>query len=142
MIIIIIWRLTAGWPNYVKTGDLNFVNAAHKLPLIKQNNGIFKFLSTESNLFLASMKDAEFKSNSVQLKSGDELFLYVDGVTEAKDENNNDYGEDRLIDVLNNYSDDDLNNVINHIENDLDNFYNGCEQYDDITMFMIKIKNR
>ena len=126
----------------VKTGELNFVNAAHKRPLIKQNNGIFKFLSTESNLVLASMKDAEFKSNSVQLKSGDELFLYVDGVTEAKDENNNDYGEDRLIDVLNNYSDDDLNNVINHIENDLDNFYNGCEQYDDITMFMIKIKNR
>ena len=122
----------------IKTGELNFVNADHKQPLIKQNHGSFKFLNTAPDLDLARIKDTEYKSHSIQLNSGDELFLYVDGITEAKDASGKDYGEDRLVDVLNSYSEDDLNKLINHIKNDVDAFSKDSEQYDDITMFVIR----
>ena len=122
----------------IKTGELNFVNAGHKQPLIKRNNDSFKFLSTTPDPVLAGIKDAQYTSHSIQLNSGDELFLYVDGITEAKDASGNDYGEDRLIDVLNRYSGDDLNNLINHIKNDVDDFCRDSEQYDDITMLVFR----
>ncbi|WP_407413331.1 PP2C family protein-serine/threonine phosphatase [Methanobrevibacter sp.] len=123
----------------IKTNELSFVNAEYNMPLIKSVNGNFEFLDSLSDSALARVKDAKYSLNSIQLNPGDEIFLYADGVSEAKDCNDMYYGEDRLADVLNAYSNDDLDKVINHVKTDLDDFYKDSEQNDDITMFMIKI---
>ncbi len=123
----------------IKTNVLNFVNANYTKPLIKRRNGSFEFLDYPSDLALASVKDTKYSSNSIQLNSGDELFLYADGVSKAKNHHDRYYGEDRLVDVLNDYSNDDLDKILKHVKTDLDDFYKGSEQKDDITMLMIKI---
>ena len=123
----------------IKTNELSFVNAEYNKPLIKRINGSFEFLDYPSDLALSNVKDTKYSLNSIQLNPGDELFLYADGVSEAKDSNGEYYGEDRLMDILNGCSNENLDKIINHVKTDLDDFYKGSEQNDDITMFMIKI---
>ena len=124
-----------------KTGELNFVNAGHNPPLIK-NNGKFEYLNTKPNLVLAAMEDMPYKLHSMQLNPGDEIFLYTDGVTEANDDYSGFYGEDRLKNILNDYSNDDLNKIISYIEEDINEFCNNHDRFDDITMFVMRYEKK
>lgn len=125
----------------IKTGELSYVNAGHNSPLIKQSNGDFNYLDTEHGLVLAVMEDMPYEKNTVQLNPGDSLFLYTDGVTEANIDYNGFYGEERLKDILNMHKDDDLDNVIKSIDDDINDFYNNGELFDDTTMFIIRLEH-
>ncbi len=122
----------------IKTGELSYVNAGHNNPLIKQDNGDFKYLETEHDLVLAVMEDMPYEKHTIQLKPGDSLFLYTDGVTEANIDYNGFYGEERLENILNSHKDDDLDNIIKSIDEDINDFYNGGDLFDDTTMFVIR----
>lgn len=122
----------------IKTGELSYVNAGHNSPLIKQGNDGFKYLDTEHGLVLAVMEDMPYEKHTIQLKPGDSLFLYTDGVTEANIDYKGFYGEERLEDILNSHKDDDLDNIIKSIDEDINDFYNGGDLFDDTTMFVIR----
>jgi sigma-B regulation protein RsbU (phosphoserine phosphatase) len=96
----------------IKTGKLTFINAGHNPPLIKQNNGNFEYLKTEPELVLACMEEMPYKTETIQMNPGDALFLYTDGVTEANDDYNGFYGDERLQNILNKHKDDDLKTII------------------------------
>jgi len=121
-----------------KTGELTFVNAGHNPPLIKRNNGDFEYLKTNAELFLACMEDIPYKTETITMNPGDVLFLYTDGVTEANNDYNGFYGDSRLKDILNKHKNDDLEKIITSVENDIDEFCNHNDPFDDTTMFIIK----
>lgn len=121
-----------------KTGELTFVNAGHNPPLIKRNNGDFEYIKTNAELFLACMEDIPYKTETIKMNPGDALFLYTDGVTEANDDYNGFYGDLRLKDILNKHKNDDLEKIITSVENDIDEFCNHNDPFDDTTMFIIK----
>ena len=123
-----------------KSGRLSFVNAGHNYPFIMQNNGKFESLKSYSNIVLGIMDDAEYEESEIILNPGDTIFLYTDGVTEANNDYNGFYGEDRLKNILNKYKGQELNKIISEIKNDIDEFCNSQEQFDDITMFIIRYK--
>ena len=105
-----------------------------------QNNGKFESLKSYSNIVLGIMDDAEYGESEIILNPGDTIFLYTDGVTEANNDYNGFYGEDRLKNILNKYKGQELNKIISEIKNDIDEFCNSQEQFDDITMFIIRYK--
>ncbi|WP_406532428.1 PP2C family protein-serine/threonine phosphatase [Methanobrevibacter sp.] len=73
---------------------LVFSNAGHNPPIIKENNE-FTYLNIESGLVLGIMEDFEYTTEEITLT--DELILYTDGVTDANNDNNDMYGEERLL---------------------------------------------
>ena len=123
-----------------KTGELCYVNAGHKKPLIKLDEGEFEFLNTKPGLLLAGMENMHYNRHSVNLKTNDTLFLYTDGVTNANDNYNGFYGEENLQNILNQNKDKELNIIIKSIESDINKFCNNQELFDDIAMFILKMK--
>ena len=84
------------------------------------------------------MEDIPYKTETITMNPGDALFLYTDGVTEANNDYNGFYGDSRLKDILNKHKNDDLEKIITSVENDIDEFCNHNDPFDDSTMFIIK----
>ena len=122
----------------LKTGKLSYVNAGHNQPLIKQDSNNFEYMKTHPNLVLGGMEGIKYNEHEINLNAGDMVFLYTDGVTEANDNYNGFYGQNRLKETINENKNKKLNDIINEITKDIDKFCNNSEQYDDITMLIIK----
>ena len=121
-----------------KTGELSYVNAGHKQPFAKQNDGNFEFMNITPGVFLALRENVQYEKHVINLKPNDALFLYTDGVTDANDGHNTFYGKENLQKILNKNKDNELDFIINSIEKDIDEFCNNQEQYDDIAMIIIE----
>lgn len=124
------------------TGIMTFANAGHNPPVIVRKNESPCYLVTKAGFVLAGLDGSKYTNCTVNLKEGDELFLYTDGVTEANDIKKNLYGEERLLKFVererNNSSMDQVNNMIS----DLYQYMNGAEQFDDITIMAMKVKEK
>ena len=116
------------------TKKLTFSNAGHNPPLIKENEE-FKYLNIDNGIVLGIMEGFDYVKEEIVLT--DELVLYTDGITDA---NNNDemYGEERLLRFFNEFESSD--NPIKSLLNEIDEFSEGVEQYDDMTLTYLKIK--
>lgn len=116
-----------------ETGELEFVNAGHNPPMIISDNGTERIVS-RAGFVLAGMKGVKYKSNKMNLRKGDKLFLYTDGVTEATTLTQELYSEKRLIEYLDNNKSLSCESLILGLKKQLDKFADGAEQFDDITM--------
>lgn len=121
-----------------KTQTLQYVNAGHNPPLIKRNNGKFRYLNSKPNFILSGIENIKYKKEKIQLSPGDEIFLYTDGVTEAANQNNEFFGEARLLESLNEKS-LSVEKLCKKVKKDVDKFVSGTEQSDDITMLAFKL---
>lgn len=122
----------------ISTGKLTYVNAGHNPPLIKRGDGNFEYLNDDPNLVVGIMEDMPYEKHEITLNNGDTLFLYTDGITDANDADENFYGEDHLKDVMNKHKNDVPMSIINEINSDIDRFCETQEQYDDMTMLVVK----
>lgn len=122
----------------LKTGKLSYVNAGHNQPLIKHDANNFEYMQTRPNLVMGGMEGIQYNEHEINLNTGDMIFLYTDGVTEANDNFNGFYGKNRLKEIINENKDKKLKDIINEITEDIDKFCNNSEQYDDTTMLIIK----
>ena len=123
----------------LKTGRFVYVNGGHNPPLVYHNNH-FEYLPVEQNCVVGMMDDLDYVQQEIQLDSGDILYLYTDGVTEAMDEAQNQYGEERLLKLLNDaeclvYR---LPKLLKIVSNDLKEHVGKAEQSDDITMLAVR----
>lgn len=138
--------LTA-WMGYLdlKTGLVKVANAGHNPPVLIRD-GKAEYVILKPGLMLAGMDGMTYREQEVQLQKGDILYLFTDGVTEAMDEEENLYGEERLLELLS-FGDEypeatDENGVVSAVcetvSEDIDRFVKGAEQSDDITMLCIR----
>lgn len=121
----------------LKTGIVKFANAGHNPPLIKHADGTFEYLKSKANFVLAGMEGIRYKEQEIQLEKGDKIYLYTDGVTEAHNDKNELYGEDRLLKCLNSVKDKSVDNICQKIKEDVELFVGTAEQFDDITMLCV-----
>lgn len=122
----------------LKSGKLSYVNAGHNQPLIKHDSTDFKYMDTHPNLVIGGMEDIQYIEHEINLNAGDMIFLYTDGVTEANDNYNEFYGENRLKEIINANKNETLSEIINEINRDVNKFCNNSKQFDDTTMMIIK----
>jgi sigma-B regulation protein RsbU (phosphoserine phosphatase) len=123
----------------VPTGKFIYVNAGHNPPLIKKRGKGYEFLKTEPCLVLAFLNDTKYKEEVIFLEPEDTLYLYTDGVTEAMNNDKDMFGEQRLLAAANQAGDSSTKELLHSIKRELDNFTDGAEQYDDVTMLALKI---
>ena len=125
----------------IPSGKLQFANAGHNPPLLKRKDGSFEYLKTRAGFVLAGMEGVRYRANELTLCSGDRLFLYTDGVTEATNSQNELYGEDRLLEFMNK----NLNletSLLPKVKKDIDKFVGEAPQFDDITMLTFNYKHK
>ena len=120
-----------------RTGKVSYVNAGHNPPLVKKGDG-FEYLNSSPDLVLAAMEDMPYETHEIQLSSNDAIFLYTDGVTEANDNYNGFYGDERLKNILNEHKNDEVSAIIDCVKKDIDEFCNSQEQFDDTTMIIVR----
>jgi sigma-B regulation protein RsbU (phosphoserine phosphatase) len=123
----------------IPTGKFTYVNAGHNPPLIKRRKR-FEWLKEKPGFVLAGMEDIFYKQYEVTLESDDELFLYTDGVTEAVNNKNELFTDPRLLETVNQYLYLPLNEFTVSLKHEIDEFANGAEQADDITMLALRYK--
>lgn len=123
----------------LNTGLLKYVNAGHNPPLIKRNGTYFEYICSKPNFILAGMENIKYKANEIQLSPGDEIFLYTDGVTEANNTYYELFGEDRLLESLNEKKSLTVKQLCNKVKNDVDRFVGNALQSDDITMLAVEL---
>ena len=117
-----------------KTGLMKFANAGHNPPLVKKCGEEFSYMKARSGMLLAGMEGIKYRKNELQLNPGDKIYLYTDGVTEATDNNNELYGEQRLLDFVNSLENTEPESLCKLIKEDVDRFVGTAPQFDDITM--------
>jgi serine phosphatase RsbU (regulator of sigma subunit)/anti-sigma regulatory factor (Ser/Thr protein kinase) len=123
----------------IPTGKFVYVNAGHNPPLVKKRGKEFEFLNTKPCLILGWMEDTLYTEHEIMLEPGDTLFLYTDGVTEAMNEDKELFSEPRLLDTLKKYRDYKPKELLSTIKLEIENFADGAEQADDITMLGLRI---
>ena len=120
-----------------ETGLMSFVNGGHNPPLVRKKDGSFEYLKMKVNFVMGSFDTVKYKRQEYQLEHGDTLYLYTDGVTEAMNVENQLYGEQRLLDILNKEHYNEAEQVVDAVKEDVAEFTVKAEQSDDITMLSV-----
>ena len=114
------------------TDKITFSNAGHNPPLIYAN-GTFKELNLDKGIVIGVLEDFEYETEETYISKG--MILYTDGITDANNNNGELYGEDRLIEFLNNHNFNE--NMINAVLENINEFTGDADQFDDMTMLMV-----
>ncbi|MDO4269283.1 MAG: PP2C family protein-serine/threonine phosphatase, partial [Eubacteriales bacterium] len=75
---------------------MTFINAGHNRPYLAYENGVFTQLACSSDLVFGLWEEQKYREQTVEFKKGARFFLYTDGVTEAENELEEMFGDDRL----------------------------------------------
>jgi sigma-B regulation protein RsbU (phosphoserine phosphatase) len=122
-----------------RTGLVRFANAGHNPPLIMESTGI-QYLTVKAGFVLGPIPESAYETEQLTLQPGDTLFLYTDGVTEAKNPAAELYGEARLLQALQSGPKEQLADMIHNIRAAVTTHANGAPQSDDVTMVAIKYR--
>jgi sigma-B regulation protein RsbU (phosphoserine phosphatase) len=119
------------------TRTLTYINAGHNQPLLRRTSGLIERLDM-GGLPFGIKTDAVYEAGAVTLENGDWLVVFTDGVVEAVNDANTEYGEERLISVLHAGAGTSPANMLSRTMADLDLFVGNTPQHDDITCLLIK----
>lgn len=122
----------------VKTGFISYSNAGHNPPLLLRQDGSVSELPVMENTIVGVIDNIEYQKDTLQLEQGDTLFMFTDGVTEATDAAYNEFGVERLGDILSQHSHSNCQQIVEAVKKGIKNFVGETEQSDDITMLVVK----
>ncbi|MBQ6428726.1 MAG: PP2C family protein-serine/threonine phosphatase [Oscillospiraceae bacterium] len=120
------------------TGLLSAANAGHEYPCLMHKNRDFILLKDPHGLVLGAMDKTEYRSYEIQLVPGDTVFLYTDGVTEATNAENEEFGLERMVDALNLELDVPVAKLVDNVRGAVGAFVGDAPQADDITMMVLR----
>ena len=124
----------------ISTGKLTAANAGHEYPCIRKADGQFELLRDKHGFVIGGMEDVEYTDYELILEPGSKLFLYTDGVAEATDEEDQLFGEERMLEALNEDPEASPEQLLRNVRSAVDGFVKGAEQFDDITMLCVEYK--
>jgi len=127
----------------VKSGKLSYSSAGHNMPFIKSamaSETGFEMLPQMKTLVAGMMDGVEMQLAELILKKGDCLVLYTDGMTEAINNAEEEFGEDRLKALLDTNVNRSSSEICKILVSAVKAFQEDREQFDDITVFVMKVK--
>ena len=122
------------------TGRLEFANGGHNLPYIVKAGGEVKPIDVAPGLVLGVMPDFEFPGGAVQLDPGDTCFFYTDGITEAMDEEGEEFGEEAMAAVLEEHAGAGAKDILDRVVEAVRVHAGEAPQSDDITALCLRRK--
>jgi sigma-B regulation protein RsbU (phosphoserine phosphatase) len=118
--------------------SLSFSNAGHNYPILRSANGTCRFLH-EGGIPLGIEPGFVYPEASAALKPGDALVMYTDGITDARNRLGEDFGEERLISLVERLPDRlTADEIVHTIADEVARFSDGADQIDDITLLALK----
>lgn len=122
----------------IREHTLEYVNAGHNPPYLLRSDGTMEKL-TEGGLILGIMPDAPpYQSACISLHTGDVLVSYTDGVNEAMSGEQQEFGDERFLVLLQRERSSPATALIQHVRDEILEFTHGAAQSDDITMLIVK----
>ena len=118
-------------------GRLEFINAGHPSPLLLREGRVEAAFPAEC-FPVGLLPEAQFTTSTVALKPGDTLVLFSDGVTEAMDPDNKEFGMGRLTEVLTGRTNASVEELQAVILEAIKDFTRGANQADDLTLLLIR----
>ena len=122
----------------LKTGSGVAANAGHEHPALCRAGGAYELVVYRHSMVLGMMDGIPFREHTFELRPGDTVFVYTDGVPEATDANNELYGNDRMVEALNLDPATDPLTTIERVKDSVEAFVGEAEQFDDITMLCFR----
>ncbi|MBM4125269.1 MAG: DUF3365 domain-containing protein, partial [Nitrospira sp.] len=117
-----------------RTGELEYSNAGHNLPYVLSRQGSIAVLDNPGGMALGVIQDSPYQVRRIRLRSGEGLFLYTDGVTEAMDRQGNLFSEPRLKQLLLRIQGGTPTEIIRDTVAEVRAYAAGEPQADDITL--------
>ena len=125
----------------ISTGIIRAANAGHEYPAV-QKDGTFSLMKDRHGLVIGGMNGVRYREYEIQLEPGDALFLYTDGVPEAADSENDMFGTDRMLAVLNEAPGASPEEILRNVRSAVDGFVREAEQFDDLTMLCVRYNGK
>ena len=122
----------------LKLCSLEYCNAGHNPPLVGNADGQLSFLDVLSNAPIGLWPELEFEGECIDFFSNRFLLLYTDGLNEAENNQQEQYGEDRIIELLTSLSSASSHDIIEALKDDVNSFREGAEPNDDLTMLAFR----
>ena len=123
----------------LSSGRLRYCNAGHDRPLLV--GCAVEELPANANLPVGVLPDVQFEGQECRIAPGTTVFLYTDGLTEAKDTSRRMFGKDRVIGILGRFISDPAAaaaDIVSAADREVETFISGTEQEDDLTMLAIR----
>ena len=117
----------------LRDGTFRYCNGGHNPPRLMRSDAGIEELPTTGNVVLGVFPGHDYVDSEVRLAPGDSLFLYTDGITEAQNAHNEEFGEERLDAALASLKQAGTHDVTNGVVEAVHRFVDGAPQSDDIT---------
>ena len=121
------------------TGHLDFCNAGHNPPIIGGGENNADFLEMQPNAPIGLWPGLEYEGEEIDSIKGRPLFIYTDGLNEAENRQQEQFGDDRLLDILRHTQFDTAQQVIDTLKAEVEQHRDGAEPNDDLTMMCIRV---
>jgi phosphoserine phosphatase RsbU/P len=119
------------------TGEIVHVNAGHNAPILRRASGTIERLEV-GGIPLGITEGVPYEVGKARLDAGDYLVIFTDGVVEAFNKNDEEYGEQKLLGVVNRAADGAPAQLLQTLLADLDVFVGNTPQHDDMTCLLLK----
>lgn len=119
----------------LKQSSLTYVNAGHLPPMLLRTDGTIERLC-EGGMLLCVNADSQYQAGQVSLRPGERLLVFTDGVTECLDANGEEFGDERLLQIMSNHSALDAESLHQQIIEAIAEYSNQHFQ-DDVTMLVM-----
>ncbi|MBV9296186.1 MAG: serine/threonine-protein phosphatase [Acidobacteriaceae bacterium] len=117
---------------------LTYINAGHNWPVLRRASGTIERLQT-GGMPLGLMRNARYESDRVSLAAGDQLVVFTDGLVEAENDKEEEYGEGRMLAILFGGSGRSAAEVLQGLMTCADQFTGSAPQHDDITCLVLRV---
>ena len=123
------------------TGLFHFCNAGHNPPVIGGDKQHGSFLEMEPNAPIGLWPELEYIGEEIESIKGRPLFIYSDGLNEAENMKQEQFGDDHMLDILRQPKFKDARHVVELMETEVKHHRDGAEPNDDMTIMCIKALN-
>jgi len=123
----------------VEKKTFTYTSAGHNPQLLYRPQDKTEELLSAGGIMAGMMEEASFEKDNVTLNSGDVIVLYTDGVTDASNQDDQFFGEERFFQLVKEHSSLNAPEIMDKIYSEITDFSKGAQQFDDITLIVIKI---
>lgn len=125
----------------LQTGHLDFCNAGHNPPVLI-DKGTAEFIEMEPNAPIGLWPELQYVGEEIQDISNRQFFVYTDGLNEAENRQQEQFSDERLIQVLETISFDSSQEMIEALRVAVEQHRDGAEPNDDLTMLCVKVRKK
>ena len=116
-----------------------YCNAGHNPPVVGNADGQLSFLDVEANAPIGLWPELEFKGEFIDYFKDRLLFIYTDGLNEAENCQQEQFGDEHLLNVLRQVQNDTAQQIIETLADAVSQHRNGADSNDDLTMMCIRM---